>query len=94
MSANVLHRWRREHRAGMHQCDAGSMSSNKQSVEYTLSRSHRWTHQLAPSVMWHAPPPPSLPWICASPLHSLPIAVNENPQLKISALNAVTTARS
>ena len=30
MNANVLHRWRREHRAGMHQCDAGSEASSEQ----------------------------------------------------------------
>ena len=30
MNANVLHRWRREHRAGMHQSDVGSTSGTEQ----------------------------------------------------------------
>ena len=30
MNANVLHRWRKEHRAGMHQSDGGSISGTEQ----------------------------------------------------------------
>ncbi len=37
MNANVLHRWRKEHRAGMHQCDVGSFSGTEQSAQHTPS---------------------------------------------------------
>lgn len=32
MNANVLHRWLREHRAGMHQCDAVATAGTEQSA--------------------------------------------------------------
>ena len=37
MNANVLHRWRKEHRAGMHQCDAGSEASSEQVAQQISS---------------------------------------------------------
>ena len=37
MNANVLHRWRKEHRAGMHQSDVGSISGTEQSAQHTPS---------------------------------------------------------
>ena len=49
MNANVLHRWRKEHRAGMHQSDVGSISGTEQPAL-----------QIPPTAL----PPPDSP-VCA-----------------------------